>query len=247
MMQDAVFAKLLAADSGAARGVGFLARFLICHPPSTMGTRTYRERDAENAGNAAFDTRVRELLDLFLPVADDGMALDPPVLSLSTSAKSIWIDFYNDIESATASDGEFASTCDFAAKAAENAVRLAAVFHVFEHGPHGEISADMMQRGATVAAWHLHETRRIIESLGTPQSALDAQALLYWFRKENKQEATLTELAKRAPYALRDTKRRNSAIDVLCERGHARQTKQSGGTVVLINPKSLEAVRNGRA
>ncbi|HEU4325480.1 MAG TPA: DUF3987 domain-containing protein [Roseiflexaceae bacterium] len=38
-------------------------------------------------------------------------------------------------------------------------MRLAAIFHVWQYGPHGSISADDMARGIEVARWFLYEAR----------------------------------------------------------------------------------------
>jgi len=236
MMQDVVFTKLLAAGGGSARGVGFLSRFLICRPTSTMGTRLYRNGDAGNAGNAGFDARIRELLNHPLPT-EDNMVLAPPTLCLSLEAKAHWIQFHNEVEREIASAGEYVSVRDFASKTAENAARIAGVFHVFEHGPGGEISLHTMESGAKVAAWHLHEARRLIESIREPEAVLDAATLLDWFRAEEKSQATFTKLARNAPYALRQTDRRKKAIGLLCERGLAREIKEGNKTVLQINPK----------
>jgi putative DNA primase/helicase len=193
MMQDVVLTKLLATSGGAARGVGFLARFLICRPSSTMGTRLYREGDAGNAANAGFDHRIRELLDHPLPTEGEDMGLAAPVLYLSPKAKDHWVEFHDEVEREIGSMGEYAAVGDIAAKTAENAARLAGVFHVFEHGPDGEVSAETMDGGARIAAWHLYEARRLIESNQEPQSILDACTLWDWLLKRGKTEFTHTE------------------------------------------------------
>ena len=66
MMQEIVLARLLAAGGGVSRDLGFLARFLIAWPPSTMGTRLYN-CNLDLPSMAKFDTRLRDLLSLSLP------------------------------------------------------------------------------------------------------------------------------------------------------------------------------------
>ena len=96
------------------------------------------------------------------------------------------------------------------------------------------------KNGARIAALHLYEARRLIESNQEPQSILDACTLWDWLLKRGKIEFTRTELAKDVPHGLRETKKRKAAIAVLCERDYAREKKQGKATVLQINPKALK-------
>ena len=51
---------------------------------------------------------------------------------------------------------------DFASKAAENAARLAALFHLFS-GKIGDISTEDMEQAITLTHWYLCEARRLLE------------------------------------------------------------------------------------
>ncbi len=91
MMQQAVLRQLLSVGTGQARSVGFLARFLIAWPQSTMGTRLYREGDLDHADLRCWDDRVTALLNLPLPADPITMVLSPPVIQLSGEARACWI------------------------------------------------------------------------------------------------------------------------------------------------------------
>ena len=69
MMQEVVLARLLAAGGGVSRGLGFLARFLVAWPGSTMGTRFYCA-EFDDSGLSAFDARLHALLDI--PLSTEG-------------------------------------------------------------------------------------------------------------------------------------------------------------------------------
>src|SRR4029079_9195828 len=90
--------RLLNAAGGSARGTGFLARSLLCWPVSTMGTRLYVHGELDGPELRLFDQRMRELVDLALPVIGSDMILEPPVLHLSPDARDLWIEFHNKIE-----------------------------------------------------------------------------------------------------------------------------------------------------
>jgi hypothetical protein len=177
MMQHVVLCQLIGAAGGVARGVGFLARFLVAWPHSTMGTRLYREADLNAPALANWDAKIKKLLSLPLPADDKNMALDPPTIFLSSEARARWVEFHDDIENELDRAGEFGEVPDFAAKAAENAARMAAIFWVVENGPSGDVDAETMDAAAALASWHLHEAKRIFYALKVPQAVADAVLL----------------------------------------------------------------------
>jgi putative DNA primase/helicase len=237
MMQEPVLKQLLAASDGVSRGSGFMARFLMAWPVSTMGSRFYRDGDSSDPALAAYDARLRELLDMPLPVDGDGMVLVPPDLPLSAEAHRVWVEFHNDVEGALARQGEFGDVRDFAAKTADNAARIAGVFHVLEHGPVSEIAAETMKQAARLALWHLHEAKRIIGAIEVPEAVADAKALLDWLLAQDSDVAP-RDVLRRGPNPLRDRGRRDEAIEVLIETHHLVR-KRVGRTqeILEINPK----------
>ena len=181
MLQPAAFEAFIRAGAGLARGIGNLARTLLVWPRSTMGTR-FRDEDGadpELPALAAFLERAEELYRTPLPMpfdmecmefgtdengapAPDQLELAPLELALSAEARRLWIRYQNDCEAQLPAEGELADVRDVAAKSAENACRLAALFHVWEHGPTGAINSMDMERGVAVARWFLYEARRIL-------------------------------------------------------------------------------------
>ena len=121
------------------RGTGFIARFLIAWPGSTHGTRAYRLAPEAMPQVALFEARIRELLAQ--PLATDAHGcLTPAVLDLSPQARAEWIRVNDEVERELGARGAFRGVRDVAAKAAQNAARLAALFHVPEHGASGTIA-----------------------------------------------------------------------------------------------------------
>ena len=229
--------QLLAAGDGVSRGSGFMARFLMAWPVSTMGGRFYRPGDPDDPALAAYDARLRELLDMPMPVDGDGMVLVPPALLLSDDARETWIEFHDDVERELAHHGEFFDVKDFAAKTADNAARIAGVFHVLEHGPVGEVAVETMKQAARLALWHLHEAKRIIGAIDVPEVLADAKALLEWLLSQDGDVAPKAVL-HRGPSRLRDRGRRDEAIELLAETNHLVR-KRVGRTqeILELNPK----------
>jgi hypothetical protein len=223
MMQGLVLSQLLEAGGGAGRGTGFLARFLIAWPSSTMGTRLYREGDLDSYALANFDARLHEVLDYPLPTIGDNMELEPAELPLSIDARNSWVRYHNDVERELGRGGEYFDTKDVAAKSAENAARLAGVMHVMENGPHGEISDQTFTNAACLAAWYLREGQRVLGSYHVPTGVTDAQELLAWMQRQPGGIIKHADIARYCPGRLRGRENRQAreeALRLLLETHH---------------------------
>jgi putative DNA primase/helicase len=205
---------------GLARGSGFAARFLIAWPSSTQGTRLFREPPQNFPSLSAFTRRVETLLDAPLTFDEHGV-LSARTLDLSPEARAAWIEFHDEIERELRPGGDMAETRDVASKAADNAARLAASFHVYEHGPSGQIGAEAMQSACKVVAWHLYEDRRFLGELALPPHLVHAMKLDAWLLRycaeKRKGSVLRSEVQRRAPSPLRDGAALDKAIAALTE------------------------------
>jgi uncharacterized protein DUF3987 len=86
---------------------------------SAGGTRLYVHGELDGPELRLFDQRIRELLELALPVIGSDMILEPPVLYLSPDARDLWIEFHNKIELEIGKLGKHHLVADFASKSAE--------------------------------------------------------------------------------------------------------------------------------
>jgi putative DNA primase/helicase len=257
MLQPDLLRKLI--DKGA-RGIGFLARFLLSAPPSTMGGRFYVEPPADWAALDDFDAAVRRLLDTELPVDRGGsdrgllMRLAPLVMPLAADAKPGWVEYHDAVERELCRFGEFAGVRDVAAKSAENAVRIAGVFQVFDQGgPGREVERRYVEAGIQIAAWHLAEAKRLFFEADAPQNVVDARELSAWLCTRARElkdsrgqpivdqtgEISLREIQRVGPNPVRDSLRRDAAIDCLEEAAHLRRQEKGKQKRARINPKLL--------
>jgi len=220
MMQASVLKQLLKLGDGQGRGIGFLARILFAAPESTMGTRRYKTPSLHYPYVDAFNTRIRHLLSIPLPVKEGTLQLELPTLSLSAPAHARWVEYYNEVETQLGKFGDYETVKDFASKSAENAARLAGNFHVFTYGQQGEIAADTMQQGIAIARWHLNETRRIFMALEQPDDVLLAQALWEWIQVRGMTTISLKEILQYGPAKLRERASRDIALHKLVEHGY---------------------------
>lgn len=237
MMQISVLRALLGVSDGLSRNTGFMARILLAFPESTMGTREYRPGMTDNPHLRAFHSRIRTLLDQPLPVEDESLTLAPPVLALDAEAHALWIAYYNNTERQLGKLGEYETIKDFAAKSAENAARIAANLHIFEHGAVGCISADTMQCAIALAAWYLGETKRIFIHLEEPQDIGDARLLQEWLLRRGGQSFTQRDVMQYGPNLLRKNQaRRLRALEMLTAHHIIAMEAKGSRTIYHINP-----------
>ena len=119
------------------RDQGLLSRLLLAAPESLAGTRKYREPDArDNAAIKAYGARLLSILEAEPELAPGKRnELAPRALPLSADATAAWQGFYDHIEGQCGAGNELAAIGDFAAKAAEQAARIAGVISIIEDLP----------------------------------------------------------------------------------------------------------------
>ena len=221
------------------RGSGFLARFLIAWPASTQGHRPYRPAPVAMPAVEQFNIRIRALLDT--PLTTDALGgLTPAVLDLSPPAHVAWVQAYDAIERELASGGSYAPIRDVAAKAAENIARLAALFHLLDHGAAGTIDRTCVDSAAQIVVWHLQEAHRLLGDLDAPPAMAAAIRFDAWLRDEAMRAGDgripTTRVYRYGPGCVRDIKNLKDAVALLAEHGRARIEEQGRRRFVVVNP-----------
>lgn len=240
-IQESTLRSFFERSGGLARGMGFFARFLIAWPESTQGYRPFTEAPDNWPALEDFNKRLTAILDQPLPITEDG-ALEPAMLTLSPDAKAAWVSYTDAIEAQLRPSGELYDVKDVASKCADNAVRIAALFHVFEGGI-GPISLDAFKGASRVAAWHLSEARRFFGELVIPPELVDAAKLDAWLVEHCKRNRSnvVGKRHVRQHGPLRDGARLDVALEELVEMDRVRLAKDGRKTVISINPALCEA------
>jgi len=240
-VQEATVRAFFDATKGLARGTGFLARFLVSWPESTQGTRNFTEAPTNWPHLATFNNRLSGILNRPGAIDPDG-GLTPAILTLAPDAKAAWVRFHDAIEAELSPGGDLAEVRDVASKCADNAARVAALFHVFT-GSIGPIGIDAMESGTRIAAWHLHEARRFFGELAMPAELANPMRLESWMldycRREKTDTVPTREVQRRGPKSLREKAAWADAVRELSELGRARLVQDGKKRQVQINPLLL--------
>lgn len=243
MIQELTLHDFLERAGALARGSGFLARFLLAWPESTQGTRFYADPPAGTPALTAYNARLSALLSYPLPMSEDNH-LEPPELPLSPEAHQAWVAFHDLIEGKLGEGGELRQVRDVASKTADNAARLACLFHLYEHGPSGEIGQDHFYRAACLVAWHLNESRRFFGEVALPMELADAARLDRWLVEYARREQTLSLPTRDAQRLgpVRVKERLSEALATLAEVDRARVVQESRRKVIYLNPAIVAEV-----
>jgi len=232
-------------SKGLARGTGFGARFLIAWPKSTQGTRLYKEPPTHMKHLEDFRRKTLAIIKTPLTLVDEYTSeIQAHKLILTTKAKNVWTQFFNDTEQELRTGGELTNIKDVTSKAADNATRIAALFHVYEHGITGAITEDHMKRACHLMFWYLLESRRFFGEIALPKEIGNATLLDAWlidYCKDNNVTRISTMLARQlCPNSLRSKAVYEETIKHLTELGRIRTVKEGKKKWLEINPKLLE-------
>jgi hypothetical protein len=241
-VQPDTLREFFGATKSLTRGTGFLARFLIAWPDSTMGTRFHKKAPERWTCKAAFAAGLTRLLNIE-PEMNKRGELSPNVLDMSPEARHEWIRFHDSIEKRLAPGCDLTEVGDVASKTADNAARLAALFHLYENGPKGEISKDRLGKAVVIAEWHVYEARRFFGEISNPQSLSNAQKLEEWllrYCRKNETDCLPTrEAQKGGPPSLRRKIEFEAAVKELTEAGRARSIVDGKQRLIQVRPELL--------
>lgn len=228
-------------SNGLARGTGFLARFLISWPESTMGERMFTEAPKNWPALAQFHQRMSEILKFELPLDDEGI-LAPKLVFLSEAAKRIWIYFHDTVEGKLGKNGALYDVRDLAAKSADNAARMAAVFHFFKYGPEGAVGADDFHGAVKIVSWHLNESLRFFDEIAASSEIGNMRKLDAWLldycRRNGVSEVPTQKIQQFGP--VRDRVTIELTAKQLAELDRAILVKDGKRKFIRVNPTLIE-------
>ncbi|WP_321276138.1 YfjI family protein [Thiomicrorhabdus indica] len=201
---------------------GFIPRFLITEPESTIGTRFFEEGNVrEDAEFKRYFAHLKSLLDKGFPIdARDG-SLDLIDLPLQALAKDLWIKFHDEVEAKLAPMGDYAHVTATGAKLAEQALRIAGVLTVINSQNTAKyISTKEMQAGIDIANYSMNQLLCMVEQALINPVIEDARALLTWIA-QNQFEYVYSSLeANKRPRKVRSKDDYDKAVKLLSEHGY---------------------------
>jgi hypothetical protein len=200
---------------------GFLPRFLICEPQSTIGTRLQANTRKNDEAIEAFSCRLRKILETPLPMDSETRELQPRLLPLSDDARELLIRFSDKVEGDQAAGGAMAHVAGYASKAAEQAARIAGVLTLWHDLHASHVSAETMGQGIELAEYYLGEAARLANTAKVSAEIDRAERLRKWILEDWPHPEILRgDVLQRGPGRdLRESPAAQAAIDILAEHG----------------------------
>lgn len=204
----------LAADTG------FLPRFLICEPPSAIGTRMQANARRDDAALEAFSERLREILDTQMPMNSDTRELEPRTLQLTHEARKLLVVFSDTIEAAQAPGGDLAHITGTASKVAEQAARIAGVLTLWRNLEAVYVEGLEMAYAITLAQFYLAEASRLASAALVSSEIDKAEKLRRWLLESwPEPNVMVRDVVRLGPNALRESPMARSALGILEKHG----------------------------
>lgn len=208
-------------------GQGLIARFLITHPETTVGTRSYCPIDLSTSqALTGFHSRVTEILRTQLPLRPDSRnELCPRVIILSEKAKLLWISFHDWVETEMGKGGAFEEVKAFGSKAPEHVLRLAGSLSAWGNLNVQEISIEQMEAAIELGQFYLKEALRLLTAAVANPVLQEAAELLAWM-KQKACPVYLVQIYQFGPNRIREAKKARRVLAVLEEHGQIRRIER---------------------
>lgn len=214
MAQESAVRDYLERCGEKARGSGLWARFLVCHPQTTQGSRLVLNATQSWEHKESFSKRLVELMiENVKFVEADGN--EKKLIQFSSEAVERWVQIANEIELEIKPGGRFFEAGDHASKLADNIARVAALFHCFEEFQ-GDISLETLNDAIRVCFWYSDEFLRLF--VPPPQEQVDALLLNEWLnriRERGERFVRKNHVLQYCPGSIRKKDRLGRALEVL--------------------------------
>lgn len=219
LVQPGIVAKIL--GDGDARDQGFLARFLMTHPTSTIGERLYKQAAPQHDDTIdEFVQGIEALLEVQKPLRPGSRnELLLPDLDVTGGSAQDWADFVNEVEVSLKPDGRYANIKDFGSKAAEIAARLAAAISLYNDPRASSVSQEAMVTGISLMRYYLDQALKLCGSVDPDEELADV--LEEWLlTKWRENHVSASDVAHDiGSKKLRNAEAARRAIAVLVQRG----------------------------
>jgi hypothetical protein len=200
---------------------GFLPRFLVSEPSSTIGTRFHSKSRIDSFPVVAFGVRLGTILQTPMKMDENTRELQPKTLRLSDEARALLIKFSDIIEAEQAKNGSLSDITGTASKSAEQAARISGVLTLWSDIDATEVTAVTMKDSITLAQFYLSEASGLADEAVIAKDFKQAEILRKWLLDTWKEPHILpNDIVQKAPIrALRNRQATNKAIATLVEAG----------------------------
>jgi hypothetical protein len=230
LMVQPTVARAFMADPLAA-DTGFLPRFLMCEPPSAIGTRLHAAAKENAPALASFENRLGEILATPMPIDPDTGGLQLRCLALSAEARALLVQYHDSVERSQSNGGDMANLTGTASKSAEQAARLAGVLTLWGDLEAVEVNGANMASAIELARFYLLEAARLADVANVSAEIDRAEQLRRWLLERwPEPEVLVRDVMNKGPNPLREHPKARAALGELEKLGWL--VRLDPGTVV---------------
>lgn len=228
--------RLLGAGKG---GVGLINRFFVTVSTDSRARNSPHSVRLSGDVAQAYEMRVQERLDALFEHLKQGNPVRPTV-TLSAKASQCLLEIAHEARQKCMPDSPWFFISEYVQRHAERVLRLAGVFHVFEHGVGGEISLDTLLRAERFGDWYVDSFARIFYEHPKPTPAeADAdklqQTILGPCLMRGVSGCSQADLRTAAFNLGLTSTRFTRALAVLCEQGRTRVIRHLNKPWILFD------------
>jgi hypothetical protein len=199
---------------------GFLPRFLMCEPQSTIGSRLQANTKHNDIELEVFGNRLRAILEIEMPMDAETRELQPRVLGLASDARELVAAFSDAVEQAQGAGGSLAHITGTASKIAEQACRIAGVLTLWQDINADEVKMAEMEFGVALAKFYLSEASRLASAAIISNEIDNAEKLRRWLLERwAESEVLVRDVVQLGPNPLRETPKARAALGILEKHG----------------------------
>jgi hypothetical protein len=199
---------------------GLLSRCLFSYPESTVGRRLYTEANYNDINMVKYHWTMSAILNAKLPIVEGSKnELQPEKIELDCDAKMEWTEFHDYVEKNLSENGIFYTIRSFGAKAAEHALRMAAVLTLSENLKAPFIDKNKMKSAIELIHFYLSEALRLSSVSSVNPELIQADKLLRWCYKQS-EFIYISLVYNKGPNSMRDKKTAENMIKILVDHGH---------------------------
>jgi hypothetical protein len=246
LMVQPTVARAFMADPLAA-DTGFVPRFLMCEPPSAIGSRLHANAKESAPALVSFERRLGDILATPLPIDPDTRGLELRCLPLSAEARQLLVDYHDKVERSQSYGGDMANLTGTASKSAEQAARIAGVLTLWRDLDAPCVEREAMANAIELARYYLLEALRLAEVANVSAEIDRANQLRRWLIEHwPESEVVVRDVQNRGPNALRESPKARAALATL--EAHGWLVRLDSGTVVRGSSRkeAWRVVRSGR-
>ena len=185
-------------DQAQFRGRGLLGRFLYGLPPVLLGRRQTKVNPMPSHVAEAYLTNMTELLELPLPLDDDGNVKEHR-LYFSPEAQKEFDKFEAWVEPLLDQFGLLGHMTDWGGKFVGNVARIIGLLHCAKHRCvpwEVPVAHETVQHAITLGKYLMAHARAAYGQMGADQAVEDAKYMLDWLRRDLERE-TKTFISRR--------------------------------------------------